>query len=105
MYAKIVGIILMGIGVFGTVWLICRRRSNGSAVPGTGRNTDPVRDNIERAERENSELGAAERPTSGRLKEQAETIGRAKQDNQDAQQLVQKAQHILHSAKHTSSNR
>lgn len=105
MYAKIVGIVLMGIGVFGTVWLICRRRSNGSAVPGTGRNADPVRDHLDSAGRRNSELETAERETADRLREQAETIGRTAEGNRQSQELVQKAQHILHSAKHTSSDR
>lgn len=104
MYGKIAAVICTGLSILFTVWFVCRSNSHRRAGSGAGRDTDPVRDNIERAERENSELGAAERATSERLKEQAETIGRAKQDNQDAQLLVQKAKHILHSAKHTNSN-
>lgn len=105
MYAKIVGIILMGIGVFGTVWLICRRRSNGSAVSGTGRNADPVTEHLDSAGRRNSDIEAAERRAADLERQQAETIGRAAEGNKQGQELVQKAQHILHSAKHTSSNR
>lgn len=100
MYEKILAAICTAV-VIGVIWYVCRRDSNGSTSRGIGRNTDPVRDNIESAERRNSELEDAERATSERLREQAETIERAGRNNQDAQQLVQKAKHILHSAKHT----
>ena len=98
MYEAIFGVILMGLGCALCVLGCCAKRRTSN---GTGSDTGSVRDNIDRAERENNALGAAERATSERLREQAETIGRAGQDNQDAQQLVQKAKHILHSAKHT----
>ena len=104
MYGKIAAVICTGLSILFTIWFVCRSNSHRRAGSGTGRDTDPVRDNIERASDNNKRLEDAERATSGRLKEQAETIGRAKQDNQDAQQLVQKAKHILHSAKHTNSN-
>lgn len=101
MYEKILAAICTAAIVIGVIWYVCRRDSNGSTSSGNGRNTDPVRDNIESAGRRNSELEDAERATSERLRKQAETIERAGRDNQDAQQLVQKAKHILHSAKHT----
>lgn len=104
MYEKILATICTAIVVFGVLWFICRRNSDRRTGSGDGRNADPVRDNIEDAGRRNNELKDAERATSGRLREQAETIGRAGQNNQDAQQLVQKAKHILNSAKHTNSN-
>lgn len=100
MNEAVVGIILMAIGIVGTIF-VCRCRPNGRAGSGTGSNTDPVRDGIERAGGNNKRLEDAERATSGRLEEQAETIERAGRDNQGAQQLVQKAKHILHSARHT----
>lgn len=104
MYEKILATICTAAVVFGVLWFIRRRNSDRRTSSGDGRDTDPVRDNIESAGRRNNELKDAERATSERLKEQAETIGRAGQDNQDAQQLVQKAKRILHSAKHTNSN-
>lgn len=104
MYEKILATICTAAVTLGVIWFVCRRNSDRRTGNGTGRDTDPVRDNIEDAERRNNELKDAERATSERLKEQAETIGRAERDNQDAQQLVQKAKHILHSAKHTNSN-
>lgn len=100
MNEAIIGIILMAIGIAGTIF-VCRCRPNGRAGSGTGSNTDPVRDDIERASDNNRQLEKAERATSERLREQAETIERAGRNNQDAQQLVQKAKHILSSAKHT----
>jgi hypothetical protein len=88
----------MGIGIALTILGCCIKRRTSS---GTGSDVDPVRDGIERAGDRNRELEDAERATSERLREQAETIERTGSDNQDAQQLVQKAKHILHSAKHT----
>lgn len=105
MYAKIAGIVLMGIGVFGVIWLICRRDSDRRTGKGTGRHTDPVRDHLDRAGQRNSDIEAAERRAADLERQQAETIGRAAEGNRQSQELVQKAQHILHSAKHTSSNR
>lgn len=100
MNEAIIGIILMAIGIAGTIF-VCRCRPNGRAGSGTGSNTDPVRDGVERAGEGNKRLEDAERATSERLREQAETIERTGRDNQDAQQLVQKARDILASAKHT----
>lgn len=97
-YEAIFGIILVGLGITLGILGCCSKRRTGG---GTGSNTDPVRDGIERAGDRNRELEEAERATSDRLKEQAGTIERAGRDNQDAQQLVQKAKHILNSAKHT----
>lgn len=104
MYGKIAAVICTGLSILFAIWFVCRSGSHGRAGDGTGRNTDPVRDNIDSAERRNNELKDAERATTERLEEQAETIGRAERDNQDAQELVQKAKRILHSAKHTNSN-
>lgn len=104
MYEKILATICTAVITLGTIWFVCRRNSDRRTGSGTGRDTDPVRDNIESAGRRNNELEDAERATSERLREQAEAIGRAGRNNQNAQQLVQKAKHILHSAKHTDSN-
>lgn len=104
MYGKIAAIVCTGLSILFTIWFVSRSSSHRRTGDGTGSDAGRVRDNIDRAARENSELGAAERATSERLKEQAETIGRAGEDNQHAQQLVQKAKSILGSAKRTSSN-
>lgn len=101
MYEKILAAICTAAIVVGVIWYVCRRDSNGSTGRGIGRNTDPVRDNIESTERRNRELKDAERATSERLREQAETIERAGRDNQRSQELVSKAKSILNSAKHT----
>ena len=100
MNEAVIGIVLMAVGIIGTVF-VCRRGSNGSAGSGTGSDTGSVGDNIEAAGRRNNELKDAERATSKRLREQAESIERAGSNNKDAQQLVQKAKHILNSAKRT----
>lgn len=100
MNETVIGIVLMAVGIIGTIF-VCRCRSNGSAGSGTGSNTGSVGGNIEAAGRRNSDLEDAERATSERLREQAETIERTGSDNQNAQQLVQKAKHILSAAKHT----
>lgn len=104
MYEKILATICTAVVVFGVLWFVRKRNSDRRASTGTGDDSKRIRDNIEDAGRRNNELKDAERATSERLKEQAETIGRAERNNQDAQQLVQKAKHILHSAKHTNSN-
>ena len=99
MYEAIFGVVLMGLGIALCI-LGCRsKRRPGS---GTGSNTDPVRDGIERAGDNNKQLEEAERATSERLREQAEAIERTAGDNKNAQELVQKAKHILSSAKHTN---
>lgn len=96
----IIGIVLMAIGIIGTVF-VCRRGPNGRTGTGIGSDPGSVGDNIEAAGRRNNELKDAERATSERLREQAESIERAGSNNKDAQQLVQKAKHILNSAKRT----
>lgn len=98
MYETILGSVLMGIGIVLCILGCCSKRRTGS---GTGSDTGSVRDSIERAGDNNSRLEETERATSERLREQAATIERAGQDNKDAQQLLQKAKHILGSAKHT----
>lgn len=100
MNEAVIGIILMAVGIVCAIF-VCRRGSNGSTGSGTGSDTGSVREHIEAAGRRNSDLEEAERATADRLREQAETIERAGRNNQDAQQLVQKAKHILSSAKHT----
>ena len=95
----VIGIVLMAIGIVGAIF-VCRRRSNGSTGSGTGSDTGSVGDNIEAAGRRNRDLEDAERATSDRLREQAGTIERAGSDNKNAQDLVQKAKHILANAKH-----
>ena len=100
MNETVIGIVLMAIGIIGAIF-VCRCRSNGSAGSGTRSDTGSVGRNIEAAGRRNSDLEDAERATSERLREQAETIERTGSDNKDAQQLVQKAKHILANAKHS----
>lgn len=96
----IVGIVLMAVGVVVAIF-VCRCNPDGRTGSGTGPDTGSVRDNIKDAGRRNSDLEDAERATADRLREQAEAIERADRSNKDAQQLVQKAKRILHSAKHT----
>lgn len=104
MYEKILATICTAIITLGTIWFVCRRNSDRRTGSGVGDDSKRIRDNIEDAGRRNNELEDAERATSERLEEQAAAIGRAERNNQNAQQLVQKAKHILHSAKHTNSN-
>ena len=101
MYEKILAAICTAATVIGIIWFVCRRDPDRRTGRGIGSDSRRVRDNIESAERRNSELEDAERATSERLREQAETIERAGRDNQRSQELVQKAKHILHSAEHT----
>lgn len=101
MYEKILAAICTTAIVIGVIWFVCRRDSDRRTGSGTGSDSRRVRDNIESAERRNSGLEDAEQATSERLREQAETIGRAREDNQRSQELVSKAKSILHSAKHT----
>lgn len=101
MYEKILAAICTAAIVIGVIWFVCRRDPDRRTGRGIGSDSRRVRDNIESAERRNSELEDAERATSERLREQAETIERAGRDNQRSQELVQKAKHILHSAEHT----
>lgn len=100
MNEAVIGIILMAAGIVCAIF-VCRHSPNGSTGSGTGSDTGSVREHIEAAGRRNSDLEDAERATSERLREQAETIERTGSDNKDAQQLVQKAKRILNSAKHT----
>ena len=101
MNEAIVGIVVMAIGLIGAIF-VCRSRANGSTGSGTGSDAGSVRDGIETAGRRNSDLEDAERATSERLREQAETIERTGRDNKDAQELVSKARDILSSAKRTN---
>ena len=101
MYEKILAAICTAAIVVGVIWFVCRRDPDRRIGGGIGSDSRRVRDNIERAGRRNSELEDAERATSERLREQAETIERAGRDNQRSQELVSKAKSILNSAKHT----
>lgn len=100
MNEAIIGIVFMALGIAIAIF-VCRCDPDGRAGTGTGPDTGSVGDNIEAAGRRNRDLEDAERATAERLREQAESIERAGSNNKDAQQLVQKAKHILHSAKHT----
>lgn len=103
MNAKTILLIIAGLVIVVASYIFGRyfNRRSGS---GNGSNTDPVRDGIERAGDTNKQLAEAERRTADGLREQAETIGRAGQDNRDAQQLIQRAKKILSSAKHSNSD-
>lgn len=101
MYEKILVAICTAAIVIGVIWFVCRRDPDRRTGRRIGSDSRRVRDNIESAERRNSELEDAERATSERLREQAETIERAGRDNQRSQELVSKAKSILNSAKHT----
>lgn len=105
MYEKILAVIGTAVIILITIWFVCRRDSNRRAGSGTGRNSDPTREHLEDAGQRNCDLEAAERRAADLERQQAETIGRAAEGNRQGQELVQKAQHILHSAKHTNSNR
>lgn len=101
MYEKISAAICTAAIVIGVIWFVCRRDPDRRTGGGIGSDSRRVRDNIESTERRNRELKDAERATSERLREQAETIERAGRDNQRSQELVSKAKSILSSAKHT----
>ena len=101
MYEKVLATIGFIVIILITAWVIRGRNPDRSAGRGIGSDSRRVRDNIESAERRNSELEDAERATSERLREQAETIERAGRDNQRSQELVSKAKSILNSAEHT----
>lgn len=101
MYEKILVAICTAAIVIGVIWFVCRRDPDRRTGGGIGSDSRRVRDNIESTERRNRELKDAERATSERLREQAETIERAGRDNQRSQELVSKARSILSSAKHT----
>ena len=101
MYEKVLATIGFIVIILIAAWFVCRRNPDRRTGGGIGSDSRRVRDNIESAERRNSELEDAERATSERLREQAETIERAGRDNQRSQELVSKAKSILSSAKHT----
>lgn len=100
MNEAVIGIVFMALGIVVTIF-VCGCDPDRRAGSGTGSDTGSVGDNIEAARRRNNELKDAERATADRLREQAESIERAGSNNKDAQQLVQKAKHILSSAQHT----
>ena len=101
MYEKV----LATVGFIVVILIAARaiRGRNPDRSAGTGPESVPrrIRRSLEDAERGNCGLEDAERATSDRLREQAETIGRAGECNSRGQALVQKAKHILDSAEHT----
>lgn len=101
MYEKVLATIGFIVIILIAAWVIRGRNPDRSA--GTGPESVPrrIRRSLEEAERGNHGLEGAERATSDRLREQAETIGRAGECNSRGQELVQKARHILDSAEHT----
>ena len=104
MYVKIIAVVITALCVLFTIWYVCRRDTDGRRSSRTGHGTGRIRDHVEDAGRRNSDIEAAERRTADLIREQAAAAERAGQGNKDAQQLVKKAKHILHSAKHTDSS-
>lgn len=108
MYEKILAFIGTAAVIFGTIWFICGRRSNGRTSSGTESNARRVREDIDRAADNNKQLKEAEqraresldraREAGRRSSELAESAGR---DTARSQELIQKARDILGSAKHT----
>lgn len=101
MYEKVLATLGFIVIVLIAAWVIRGRNSDRSAGAGSESVSRRIRRSLEDAERGNHELEGAERTTSDRLREQAETIGRAGECNNRGQALVQKAKHILDSAEHT----
>ena len=101
MYEKVLATVGFIVIILIAVWVIRGRNPDRPAGAGSESVTRRIRRSLEDAERGNHELEDAERATSGRLREQAETIGRAGECNNRGQALVQKAKRILDSAEHT----
>lgn len=101
MYEKVLATIGFIVIILIAAWVIRGRNSDRSTGTGLESNSRRIRRSFEDAERGNHGLEDAERATSDRLREQAETIGRAGECNSRGQELVQKAKHILDSAEHT----
>ena len=101
MYEKVLATVGFIVVILIAVWVIRGRNPDRSAGTGPESNSRRIRRSLEDAERGNHGLEDAERATSDRLREQAETIGRAGECNNRGQELVQKAKHILDSAEHT----
>ena len=101
MYEKVLATIGFIVIILIAVWIVCGRNSDRSAGAGSESVSRRIRRGLEDAERGNHGLEEAERTTSDRLREQAETIGRAGECNSRGQALVQKAKRILDSAEHT----
>ena len=101
MYEKVLATIGFIVIILIAAWVIRGRNPDRSAGAGSESVSRRIRRGLEDAERGNCGLEDAERATSDRLREQAETIGRAGECNNRGQALVQKAKHILDSAEHT----
>ena len=101
MYEKALATIGFIVVILIAVWVIRGRNPDRPAGAGSESVTRRIRRSLEDAERGNHGLEDAERATSGRLREQAETIARTGKYNNPAQALVQQAKHILDSAEHT----
>lgn len=101
MYEKVLAAAGFIVVILIAAWVIRGRNSDRSAGTGPESVSRRIRRSLEDAERGNCGLEDAERTTSDRLREQAETIGRTGECNSRGQELVQKAKHILDSAEHT----
>ena len=101
MYEKVLAAVGFIVVILIAAWVICGRNPDRSAGAGSESVSRRIRRSLEDAERGNHGLEDAERATSDRLREQAETIGRAGECNNRGQALVQKAKRILDSAEHT----
>lgn len=101
MYEKVLATIGFIVIILIAAWVIRGRNSDRSTGAGSESVSRRIRRSLEDAERGNHGLEDTERTTSDRLREQAETIGRAGECNSRGQALVQKAKHILDSAEHT----
>ena len=101
MYEKVLATVGFIVVILIAVWVIRGRNPDRPAGAGSESVSRRIRRSLEEAGRGNHGLEDAERATSDRLREQAETIGRAGECNSRGQALVQKAKHILDSAEHT----
>lgn len=111
MYEKILATICTAVVTLGVLWFICKRDSDRRTGRGAGCNSDPVERDLDAAATNNKRLKDAEQRTKESIKRARETvertdelIGRAGEDNKQGTELVQKAKHILHNAKHTDVN-
>ena len=100
---EVIAWFITGILVF-VIGCVCGRSSHRRTGDGTGSDLDSVRDDLEGAGDDNRRLERTERATAERLREQAGTVERAADENRRSQQLVEKAQNLLRSAKHTNSD-
>ena len=100
MYEKALATIGFIVVILIAAWVIRGRNPDRPAGAGSESVTRRIRRSLEEAERGNHGLEDAERTTSDRLREQAETIERAGECNSRDQELEKKAKLILGSAGH-----